>query len=445
MLNRVYKFSLYLEDKGIAKILILAFVIRFVWWLYIAIFNPDGFWLYDSYGYYNLAYNISHYGVFSRDAELPLTPDYYRTPLYPFFIVPFVFFDDTGSWICLVQVILSVTTVYFIYKITQQITSKNNVALLASFFFAVDINQSMLACYLLTETLFIFLLTLFIYFFVRYYHRKKPVDILFASSVLGMAVLCRPVATYLFFIPVFILLIIHFNNVYVFFKRLFLFKFILLITLAPWLYRNYNTFKHTFISLIGHHDLLNYHASGVYASKNHMSLFDAQQTLRWQCYNEFKGDAYMLPYEYAKFIQKKSLALIAEYPLTMLYLQIIDMVKFFIKPGMGYYKQQLGLQSLYNYAPYKDNNFLKAILYIIVFYQVIWLVIIYTLIFIFFMQRITFNSLILFLLLIVLYFSILTVPPHTDVRFRSVVSGILVIFAVLSILQKNYIPDTHEN
>lgn len=444
-MNKLYNLSHFLEKKGIAQVLLLAFIIRFFWWLYIAVFNPDGFWLFDSYGYYNLAYNISHYGIFSRDEDFPLTPDYYRTPLYPIFIALFTFFDNTGTWICLTQVIISVCSVFFVYKISMQISDKKNIALLASFLFALDINQAMLACYILTETVFIFLLLLFINLFIKYYYSKRIKHIYYSAFILALAILCRPAATYFIFLPVLIMLILHFKNIYVFFKQSIIFLTVVLITLSPWLYRNYLVFNHVFISLIGHHDLLNYHAASVYATKNNIMLSEAQNTLRWECYNQFKANAYKQPYEYAAYIQKKSLDLIAEYPITIIGIQLKEMLKFFIKPAMGYYSEQLGLKSNYFKAPYQNNVFLKALLYLILFYQILWMLPVYMLIIIFFKKLKKPNSIYLFLILTVVYFSLLTVPPHTDVRFRSVITGILTIFAALSMFYKCIDNKSNEN
>ena len=83
-----------MENSKIRKDLLLLFILtvipRVILFVAITLKNyPTGFWVYDSYGYAQIAYNLIENGVFSQSYDAPLEADYFRTPLYPLFLLLF--------------------------------------------------------------------------------------------------------------------------------------------------------------------------------------------------------------------------------------------------------------------------------------------------------------------------------------------------------------------
>ena len=106
----------------------------------------------DAIGYNQLALSLVTNKSFNHFDNL-------RTPGYPVFIALIYDISNESVWFVLfVQILLSLISVFLVFKIASKIFSEN-IALLSAFLFAIDINQAYYTLTLLTETLFV---TLFI-------------------------------------------------------------------------------------------------------------------------------------------------------------------------------------------------------------------------------------------------------------------------------------------
>ncbi len=119
-------------------ILILSFILRLLLFIEIILKNPDGIYVYDSYGYWQIGYNIVHHFSFSQSYNLPIEPDYFRTPIYPLFIVLAESIGPEGFSIIALQIILSVLTCYFTYRIAVSITQNRFIGNIAALLVAID-------------------------------------------------------------------------------------------------------------------------------------------------------------------------------------------------------------------------------------------------------------------------------------------------------------------
>lgn len=416
-----------LKKKPLLFILLFAFLIRIIYFLAIIIRNPEGIYVYDSNGYWNIAYNLKHYGVFSQSVDIPLDPDYYRTPIYPIFILLSELVGPEGFSIVFFQIIIAVLTCYFTYRIAKEITNSQFISCVAAFIVAIDIPSIVMSNLVLTETLFSFLLLTCMYSFIRYLKTEKINLLIIASILCGVTILCRPIG---FFLPIFLsfFIIYHFrkNITSGLLKTGILFSFVLL-SISPWLIRNKITFNHYFLSVIREHDMQNYQAAAIYAEVNNRSLAESQSILRWKTFKEFKGDANKQPYEYAKYIEGEAMKLAFTNPGLLIKHQAVQFVDFFLKPCRSYIDLQLGNWGKgFNVIPknismvdyiFKHTSKLTISL---VFFQLVILLILYiSLIFGIFYFKI--NDQLIYLLLIgliILCFANLTLPEVTESRFR---------------------------
>lgn len=408
-------------------ILGLAFLVRIIYFIGIVIRNPDGIYVFDSYGYWQIAFNLKEYGIFSQSYNLPIEPDYYRTPIYPLFIMLAEWIGPEGFSIIALQIIISIVTCYYTYKIAQELTGSSFIANVSALIVAIDVPSIVMSTLVLTETLFTCLLVICLYLFIKYLKNKDLKLLIFTSLLCGIAILCRPIVFFLPFLFSFFLLFSGRKQKIKMFTHLIVFALFTFITITPWLVRNKIVFNHFFLSVIREHDMQNYQAAAIYAELNNSSLPAAQSTLRWKAFKEFKGDAKKQPYEYARYIENEAIEIALNNPEILLKHHAIQFMHFFLKPCRAYIDIQLGNWGAgYNTIP-KDYPIFKYLFehnskltISIVFFQLLVLLIIYiTMIFgarCFWQEK---NFFLFFLLgLLIFCFANLTLPYVTESRFR---------------------------
>ncbi|MCC6837016.1 MAG: glycosyltransferase family 39 protein [Bacteroidia bacterium] len=430
------------QPRTIFYILALAFLIRAVYAIAISILNPDGFYMYDSYGYWQIAYNVKEYGIFSQSYELPIEPDYYRTPLYPLFILLAESVQIETYPTIFLQIVLGVATTFYTYKLSKTISNNLFIANIAALFMAVDVPGIVMNNIVMTETLFSFFLLITFYYFVRYIQTNERKLLLLSAVLCGLTILCRPIG---FFLPIFFsvfLLYKFWNEKKAAFSGILLFSLISVVVISPWLLRNKSTFGHYFMSVIREHDMQNYQAAAVYGEVNHKSLAESQSILRWKTFKSFPGDAHHQPYEYARYIENDAMEIAFAHPGILLKHHATQFMHFFLKPCRAYIDIQLGhWGSGYNTIP-KDYPIFKYLFehnskltISIVFFQLGVLLIMYLgclFSFFYFKQE---KQLFFFLLsaLLVLCFANLTLPYVTESRFRVPVVPYLSLIAATGI------------
>lgn len=182
----------------------------------------------DSQEYKLLALNLIKERKFSWNSE-PVT---FRTPVYPTFIATIYLLFGIKEWmVMLFQVFLSTASIYLIYLI-----SRNSVkwsaplaelsGILAGALFSVDFNSILFSSLFMCETLFIFLILLGTLLFLRGRH-------LSSGFVLGVSVLTRPIALYIF-LPLCFLC----NG----FKKALFFMGLFFLPILPWMLRNFKVY-----------------------------------------------------------------------------------------------------------------------------------------------------------------------------------------------------------
>ncbi len=417
----------FIKQRPLLFILLFSFLIRFVYFIAIASLNPDGYYMYDSYGYWQIAYNVKEYGIFSQSYELPIEPDYYRTPLYPLFIILAESVQIETYPIIFLQIVLGVAATFYTYKLSKAISNNLFIANIAALFMALDVPNIVMNNIVMTETLFTFLLLITFYYFVRYMQTNERKLLLLSAVLCGLTILCRPIG---FFLPVFFsafLLIKFWSEKKKAFINIILFSIITIIMISPWLLRNKSTFGHYFMSVIREHDMQNYQAAAVYGEVHHKSLPEAQSTLRWKTFKSFPGDANKQPYEYARYIENDAMDFVFEHPGILIKHHAEQFMHFFLKPCRAYIDIQLGNWGAgYNTIPknypifkylFEHNSKLTIS---IVFFQLGMLLVMYLAClfsFFYFKQE---KQLFYFLLsaLLVLCFANLTLPYVTESRFR---------------------------
>lgn len=121
----------------IAKVLLIAFIIRIALPLFVILFTGDASQLYDSdsYSYLRPARTLAYSGVYQSYIN---TPEITRGPGYPVLLIPGILLHHILAITISIQIMLSCLTVFLVYKIALLLFSKEGPALICALCYAVN-------------------------------------------------------------------------------------------------------------------------------------------------------------------------------------------------------------------------------------------------------------------------------------------------------------------
>ncbi|MBU4220133.1 MAG: glycosyltransferase family 39 protein [Euryarchaeota archaeon] len=222
----------------LTMIVVLAFLLRLIFifvQIKFHIFDVN-FFASDSSFYDGIAKNILAGNGFGYPE-----PTAYVTPLYPLFLsAVYMIFGHNILAVQLLQALIGSLSVLCVYFIAKKIFDEK-IGSIAAIIMAFYPHQIFWSGYILTETLYVFLLLFAILFFIRFCERQTIVNALVAGILLGIAGLTRPIA--FCFTAFLIIYIIWLNkNKVQGLKFSCIFVIGVLLVSSPWIIRNYNTF-----------------------------------------------------------------------------------------------------------------------------------------------------------------------------------------------------------
>jgi 4-amino-4-deoxy-L-arabinose transferase-like glycosyltransferase len=204
-------------------------------------------------------------------------PSLLRTPLYPMFLA-LVFRVVGTSWVNVlaIQTLLGTLNVFLTYLVARKFFSSAT-ALIASLLLAIGLESITSPFFILSETLFTALFLGAVYCLVEYKFTKRLTWLVSSAILMGLSILCRPIALYFPVLTVILLVFLHHKEK----KKLLLNSGIFLITvsavIAPWYYRSYTLTGKPILSTITNYNLLFYNAASLDAELNDRSLDEQQE------------------------------------------------------------------------------------------------------------------------------------------------------------------------
>ena len=245
--------------KGIAAILVVAFLFR-VGMLALLVHHPERAYRRDSGGYERPALNLLAGNGFSQEVAPPFTPDVRRTPLSPLFIAAiYGLIGPNAMAVVGAQVLVGTLTVALTCAMGWRLLPVGE-AKAGGLLMALSLGPAVYCAFLLTETLFTALLLIVMYSLLYYWRGGRVWTLLAGGIVVGMCILCRPIAL---FYPLFVVPLIWALTRGRWVRKLFAslaFLGVSGVVIAPWLVRNYRVVGTPVLSSIADYNLLFYNA-----------------------------------------------------------------------------------------------------------------------------------------------------------------------------------------
>jgi 4-amino-4-deoxy-L-arabinose transferase-like glycosyltransferase len=231
------------SSKSFLFVFFAALIIRMVNF-FLLIPDDFNFKLEDQGAYVNLGLSMLETGRFVYDDSDGYVIETARTPLYPAFLAAIWNIVDYNPWVVVfIQSVVDSVTCIVIGLISLAITPRT--FLLGGVLASVNMNLVASSGMILTDSLFLFLFTLFLWFTIAYLKSKNVKYLIILSLMLSLSILTRPVAYYLIPILGFVFPWFLFSkkeSLSVVILHVLIFILTVSILLAPIIHRNYKQF-----------------------------------------------------------------------------------------------------------------------------------------------------------------------------------------------------------
>jgi len=244
----------------------------------------------DSREYVTLAHNLVSSHTFTRDTAPPFRPELFRTPGYPLLLaIPFALFGPSLIWPLLLQLLLSIATVWLTRRLGLELGLAPMSAGLAALLVGLSPNLAFLSSKLISEAVFIPLLLVCVLLLNRYRLTGRTRDLIGTGVCSGLLILTRPIAT---FFPLLLALYVLLSRVPVRNWQLGIRNSCILlacssIVVAPWVIRNGQKTGRYIISTASEHNIYLYDAATVLASEKSITIPQARDSMMAEAQAKF--------------------------------------------------------------------------------------------------------------------------------------------------------------
>jgi hypothetical protein len=330
------------ETASFLYIFFIALGIRMLVPLFVLLTTRDYTLFYspDTFSYIKPAKELLSHGWFYSNGS----PELFRTPGYPALLIPGIFLGSVELVTIGIQIVLGCLTTYLVFRISMLLFKNSKAALLSALLCAIEPVSIIYASKLLSETLFTFLNTLFLFFMARYLEHAQPRKIIFASAVLSATVYVKPINYFLPFLTTLILIIWALNQRGFrtkFLAHALLFLFSSVVLLGIWQVRNFVTTGYSGFSAVSDVSLYCYQGASLLAVEAGVPFNEMQQKMGCpdrSIYLQNHPDQHDWDrkkiYEY---MGKEGVRIITGHPLKYMIIYVKGMVRTLIDPGSTEY------------------------------------------------------------------------------------------------------------
>jgi 4-amino-4-deoxy-L-arabinose transferase-like glycosyltransferase len=243
-------------------------------------------WGADGGDYINEAQNILHGHGFSRSWEPPYLPDAIRTPLYPLFLAGVYAMFGTFTAVLFIEALLSSLIPVLFVRMSALFVKNKRVLLAGALFLSVEPHLVFNTTFFASEGIAIVLLVWGLYELLKIAAGVRPQKAaLRAGFALGLSALARPIA---FYLPLLLLPLFAFQgylsrNMRGTLKMFGIFCMVFLVTLSPWLIRNYTLFGSASMGTVGWFNVYTRLAATVVAIDSGDDFYTRTTTFSMSC------------------------------------------------------------------------------------------------------------------------------------------------------------------
>lgn len=324
--------------KSLLLIVLLALVVRIA--LFGGIFGSfgeDGLHLTDSRGFFRTGENIAAGNGFSRSSEAPFEPSAHFPPVYPLLVAGSLSVSDSIIPLIILQIILGSLIPILVFRLGSLITERKSVPLIAAGLSAFEPLGILWSVTLLTDTVSVFFLLLAAYFFLLAWRNTTWPDAALSAFFLGLSTLTRPHGQFLFYLAAFFFLALAVRALFIkknfrsYYAPLTAFVLLFMLTMSPWLIRNYSQFGSFNISTTGLRNVYSSFATSIIALNTGRPHGEVQEELHQQFATKYGVQTRDISENPAlgKTLAKEGLLIMRQYPLDTLKLIAIDANAFF--------------------------------------------------------------------------------------------------------------------
>jgi 4-amino-4-deoxy-L-arabinose transferase-like glycosyltransferase len=321
----------------------LAFLLRFILYLG-ALSTPERFTRPDTASYYNTAINLVKNGVFSSNLHAPYVPEINRTPGFPLLLALIVRLFGPGlAKIVFFLILIDCCVPLLLFEIGRM-WQNEKLGFVCGLLYAVDLLSIVTAELVLSDSFFVFLLCLKLYFLTRFILWEKKRDLAICAILLAMMTLTRPISL-LWFIPFAFLLLIDLRRSFV--KRIgytLLMICLFFAVLFPWMLRNYYQGGGLRLSTNTSYTLYYHNAAALMAKRTGVSAEVYRQQWLSETEEEFAAHPELYPNEDARYryrMQKAKDIIRSDRPLYV----ALHLQPYILAPAVDAFMQLLGQTS----------------------------------------------------------------------------------------------------
>jgi 4-amino-4-deoxy-L-arabinose transferase-like glycosyltransferase len=192
----------------------------------------------DSTSYFRLAENLRQHGLFSRSEQPPLIPDNVLTPVYPLVLAALLALSGGSLWIVpLAQGLINSLTAVLVFKTGEQLFGAR-AGVIAGICWGLDLSALTYSFSMLTESLFTFLFFSATFLLVKFFKTPSSKFLILSATLLGIATLCRPVASYFAALAALLIFFTGQREIKTRSRKAVLYLTVYALVITPWILRN---------------------------------------------------------------------------------------------------------------------------------------------------------------------------------------------------------------
>jgi Dolichyl-phosphate-mannose-protein mannosyltransferase len=336
--------------QGVASVLALALVLRVLLPVLALVYTGDlkSSLTPDTSSYLKPAQSLLRTGRFAIWSG----PEIVRTPGYPVFLLPGLAAGHVIPVTIALQVLASCLTVYLVYRISLLLFERRRLAVSCALLYAFEPLSILYTGFLVSETLFTTMTTLFLYILVKYLRTGSTWALLGAAIALAASIYVRPVGYFL--PPILACGLVVWGLATRRFRpgRLFahvaLFLIVSMGLTGLWQLRNWREAGYPGFSTVASLNMYYYLGASVLAARESVPFYDMQTRLGWPVNEEDWTRA-----EKHRYIGREGRRIVLEHPVLYARIHLDGIMRMLLDPSgteclkyFQLYPQHGGLQGV---------------------------------------------------------------------------------------------------